>query len=91
MNKKQINTENDESEKVPVRLEIASFYILENYSPINRIGYTDSDLITSAELVRELSEMASISISEISQLMWGAKFKMENSGGKIYWRVYRKE
>lgn len=84
-------SDNEESPKIPARIEIASFYILENYSPIKRVGYSDSDMITSADLIRELSEMASVTVSEISELMWGADFSVTHCGGKIYWQVYRKD
>lgn len=76
---------------IPVRIKIATFYILKTYSPIPRPGYRDSDLITSADLVRELAEMASISVSEVSELMWGADFKVVTSGGKVFWKVFRSE
>jgi|GEM_PF-6904939 len=69
--------------------EIATSYILENYSPIPRSGHRESDLVTSADMVRELNDMVSVTIQQVSQLMWGAGFKIKYLDGKPHWEVFR--
>ncbi len=72
-----------------VNEEIATRYILENYSPVSRSGYRDPDLVTSADMVRELNDMISVTIQQISNLMWGAGFKIKFLDGKPHWEVFR--
>ncbi len=63
-------------------------YISENYSAL---GSSESvDYITSGDIVRELSEMITVSISTVSGLMAAAKFETVFLDGKPYWKVFLK-
>ncbi|MBP3517763.1 MAG: hypothetical protein J6K31_05055 [Parabacteroides sp.] len=77
-----MNEERDLTEELTVR------YIAENYTPV---GESDKkDYITSADIVRELSEMVTISIQEVTLLMDKAGFKTEFIEGKPHWAIYEK-
>ena len=76
------------SEEKNLKRDIAVRYIQENYQVLGE--NENKDYITSADIVRELSEMVSISIAEISELMDSASFKVEFIEGKPHWVVFRK-
>lgn len=68
--------------------EIAIRYIQENY---NVSGGTDrQEFVTSADIVRELSEMIMISITEITKLMNDAGFRIQFVEGKPHWIIFLK-
>ena len=68
--------------------DIIVLFIKENYSPI---GDPDSiDYVTSADIAQDVSEMADVSISDVSSLMSSAGFKMEFISGKPFWKVFKK-
>lgn len=75
----------EENEKDP-NIEIAIRYIQDNFSPLG----VEPEYITSADIVRDLSEMASLSIADITQLMDKARFKIKFIEGKPFWIVYLK-
>lgn len=68
--------------------DLAIRYITENYTPIGEIE--KKEYVTSADIVRELSEMVIISIAEITQLMDSAGFEIKFIDGKPNWVVYLK-
>lgn len=76
------------SEEKNLTIDIAVSYISNNYSPL---GETDQkEYVTSADIVRELSEMVSVSIADITKLMDDAGFKIEFIDGKPHWVVFQK-
>lgn len=75
-------------EEKDLTTDLAIRYIAENYMPI---GESDKkDYITSADIVRELSEMVTINIAKVTELMDKAGFKTEFIEGKPNWVVYTK-
>lgn len=76
------------SEEKNLTIDIAVSYISNNYSPL---GETDrKEYVTSADIARELSEMVSVSIAEITKLLDDAGFKIEFIDGKPHWVVFQK-
>lgn len=75
-------------EEKNLKKDIAVRYIQENYQVLGE--NENKDYVTSADIARELSEMVSISIAEISELMDSASFKIEFIDGKPNWVVFRK-
>lgn len=71
-----------------LKQDITVKYIQENYRALGETG--EKEYITSADIVRELSEMVSISIAEVTDLMDKAGFEIEFIEGKPNWIVYRK-
>ena len=76
------------SEEKNLKRDIAVRYIQENYQILG--DNENKDYITSADIVRELSEMVSISIAQISELMDSASFNVDFIDGKPHWVVFRK-
>lgn len=74
------------NEEKKMAIEFTTRYIAENFAPVGDIER--KDYITSADIVRELSEMVTISIAEVSELMYEAGFKTEFIIGKPCWAVY---
>lgn len=74
------------NEEKKLAIEFTARYITENFTPVGSIER--KDYVTSADIVRELSEMVTISIAEVSELMYGAGFKTEYIIGKPCWAVY---
>lgn len=71
-----------------LKQDITVKYIQENYRALGETS--EKEYITSADIVRELAEMVSISIAEVTDLMDKAGFKIEFIEGKPNWIVYRK-
>jgi hypothetical protein len=76
------------SEKLSLNQEITTKYIQATFRALGSDEH--KDYVTSADIVREVSEMASISIEEVSFLMNIAGFRMEFIENKPCWVVYRK-
>lgn len=76
------------SEEKDLTTDLAIRYIAENYTPVG--DSEKKDYVTSADIVRELSEMISISIAKVTELMDNAGFKTEFIEGKPHWLVYVK-
>ena len=68
--------------------EIVVRYIQENYSA--RGENSRKELLTSADIVSDLSQMVYVDIATISDLMQTAGFNIEFLEGKPYWVVYQK-
>ena len=68
-------------------LKIAVEYIEKNYSSEGESR--NFDYVTSADIVRELSEMVILSVSDVSRLMIEKGFVVQFVDGKPYWAVYR--
>lgn len=73
-------------EEKNINHDIAVKYISQNYS----VAGEDKDYITSADIVREISEMATVTVAEISDLMDSACFKIEFIENKPHWVVFHK-
>lgn len=69
-------------------LKIAIEYIEQNYSSEGESR--NFDFVTSADIVRELSEMVILSVSEVSRLMIEKGFHVQFVDGKPYWAIYKK-
>lgn len=75
-----------EEEERNLQKEIAVCYIKENYH--KRGNPDEAEYITSADIVRDLSEMVAISIAQITELMYSAGFNIKFIDGKPHWTVY---
>jgi hypothetical protein len=76
------------SEELSLNQEITTKYIQATFSALGSDEH--KDYVTSADIAREVSEMATISIEEVSSLMNTAGFNMEFIENKPCWVVYRK-
>jgi hypothetical protein len=76
------------SEELSLNQEITKKYIQATFSALGSDEH--KDYVTSADIAREVSEMATISIEEVSSLMNTAGFRMEFIENKPCWVVYRK-
>lgn len=75
-----------EEEEKNLPIEIAICYIRENY---RKLGSPDEmEYVTSADIVRDLAEMVTISITQITELMHSAGFGIKFIEGKPHWIVY---
>jgi hypothetical protein len=76
------------SEELSLNQEITKKYIQATFRALGSDEH--KDYVTSADIAREVSEMATISIEEVSSLMNTAGFSMEFIENKPCWIVYRK-
>jgi hypothetical protein len=76
------------SKELNLNQEITTKYIQATFSALGSDEH--KDYVTSADIAREVSEMATISIEEVSSLMNAASFNMEFIENKPCWIVYRK-
>ncbi|MDR0750251.1 MAG: hypothetical protein LBF62_11900 [Tannerellaceae bacterium] len=76
------------SEELSLNQDITTRYIQTTFSALGSDEH--KDYVTSADIVREVSEMATVSIEEVSSLMNTAGFQMEFIENKPCWVVYRR-
>lgn len=70
-----------------LKQDIIIKYIKENFHVLGEAS--QMEYVTSADIIRELSEMVTLSIADVTSLMDQAGFKIEFVEGKPYWIVYR--
>ncbi|MDR3140890.1 MAG: hypothetical protein LBU37_04085 [Tannerellaceae bacterium] len=76
------------SEELTLNQDITTRYIQATFSALGSDEH--KDYVTSADIAREVSEMATVSIEDVSSLMNIAGFRMEFLENKPCWVVYRK-
>lgn len=76
------------NENRDINKEIVIRYIADNYTKLGESSKIE--YVTSADIARELQEMADIPVASISDFMFSSGFELKFIDGKPHWELYTK-